>query len=80
LSYLGDSDPVLLGLREGLRELGYVEGKSLVIVPRFAHGDFTRLPQLVAELGGERLDVVVSRGPSTDYTKAIRARVPVVFV
>jgi putative ABC transport system substrate-binding protein len=46
LSYLAESDPVLLRLREGLRELGYVEGKSLVIVPRFAHGDFTRLPQL----------------------------------
>ena len=80
LSYLGDPDPILERLREGLRELGYVEGKSLVIVPRFAHGDFTRLPQLVEELAGERVDVVVTRGPSSDYTKAIRARVPVVFI
>lgn len=80
LSYLAESDPVLLSLREGLRELGYVEGKSLVIVPRFARGDFTRLPQLVTELAGERLDVVVARGPSTDYTKALGGRVPVVFL
>ena len=79
LSYIGQPDPGLETLREGLRELGYVEGKSFVIVPRFADGDFTKLPRLVDELGAERLDVLVSRGPSVDYTKPIRARVPVVF-
>jgi putative ABC transport system substrate-binding protein len=79
LSYIGQPDPGLENLREGLRELGYVEGKSFVIVPRFADGDFTRLPGLVTELTAERLDVLVSRGPSVDYTKAIRAQVPVVF-
>jgi putative ABC transport system substrate-binding protein len=80
LSYLSSPDPILDSLREGLRELGYVEGKSVVIVPRFAHGDFTRLPQLVEELARERVDVVVSRGPSSDYTKVLRSRVPVVFI
>jgi putative tryptophan/tyrosine transport system substrate-binding protein len=79
LSYIGEPDPGLEHLREGLRELAYTEGKTFVIVPRFADGDFTRLPRLVDELAGERLDVLVSRGPSVDYTKAIRARVPVVF-
>ena len=79
LSYLGQPDPALEILREGLRELGYVEGKSFVMVARFADGDFTRLPRLVDELAAERLDVLVSRGPSVDYTKAIRSRVPVVF-
>ena len=79
LSYIGQPDPGLETLPEGLRELGYVEGKSFVIVPRFADGDFTKLPRLVDELGAERLDVLVSRGPSVDYTKPIRARVPVVF-
>jgi putative tryptophan/tyrosine transport system substrate-binding protein len=79
LSYIGQQDPGLDSLRDGLRELGYVEGKTFVIVSRFADGDFTRLPRLVDELGAERLDVLVSRGPSVDYTKAIRSRVPVVF-
>ena len=79
LSYLGQSDPGVAILRDGLKELGYVEGRSYVLVTRFADGDFTRLPKLVEELGAERLDVLVSRGPSVDYTKAIRARVPVVF-
>jgi len=79
LSYLAPPDPALEILREGLLELGYVEGKSFTIVPRFANGDFTRLPRLVEELAGERLDVLVSRGPSVDYAKAARTRLPVVF-
>jgi len=45
LSYLAPPDPGVETLREGLRELGYVEGKSFVVVPRFADGDFTRLPR-----------------------------------
>jgi putative ABC transport system substrate-binding protein len=79
LSYIGQPDPGLENLRDGLRELGYAEGRSFVIIPRFADGDFTRLPRLVDELAGERLDVLVSRGPSVDYTRAVRVRVPVVF-
>lgn len=79
LSYVGQPDPALEHLRTGLRELGHVEGKSFVIVPRYADGDFTRLPRLVEELATERLDVLVSRGPSVDYARAITSRVPVVF-
>jgi putative ABC transport system substrate-binding protein len=79
LSYIGQPDPGLEILREGLLELGYVDGKSYVIVARFADGDFTRLPRLVDELASERLDVLVSRGPSVDYAKTLRFRVPVVF-
>jgi putative tryptophan/tyrosine transport system substrate-binding protein len=79
LSYIGNPDIGLDSLREGLGEIGYTEGRSFVIVPRFANGDFTRLPRLVDELGVERLDVVVARGPSTDYLKPLRSRVPVVF-
>jgi putative ABC transport system substrate-binding protein len=79
LSYLSPPDPGLESLRSGLRDAGYVEGTSVVLVPRFAEGDFTRLPRLVEELGGERLDVLVARGPTTEYTKTIRSRVPVVF-
>ena len=62
-----------------MSELGYVEGKSYGIVARFADGDFTRLPALVDELAAERVDVIVSRGPSVDFTKSIPSRIPVVF-
>jgi len=79
LSYLADPDPGLALLREGMREQGYVEGKEYVITARFANGDFTQLPRLVDELAAERVDVIVSRGPSVDFTKSIRSRIPVVF-
>jgi len=79
LSYLSDPDPGLALLREGMRELGYVEGKSYVIAARYANGDFTQLPKLVEELAADGVDVIVSRGPSVDFTKSIRSRIPVVF-
>ena len=80
LAYLSQPDPAMEHMRAGLVELGYVDGKSFVIVPRFADGDFTRLPKLVDELAGERLDVLVTRGPSANYTKVLGNRLPVVFI
>ena len=80
LSYLPAPDPALALLREGLRNLGHVEGQSYLMSARYANNDFTRLPALVDELVAERIDVLVSRGPSVDFTKPVRDRVPVVFV
>ena len=80
LSYLPSPDPALGMLNEGLRALGHVEGKTYVPIARYAANDFTRLPALVDELLAERIDVLVSRGPSVDFTKRVRDRVPVVFV
>jgi putative ABC transport system substrate-binding protein len=80
LSYLPSPDPALALLQEGLRSLGHLEGKSYVMSARFANNDFTRLPALVDELVAERIDVLVSRGPSVDFTRRVRDRVPVVFV
>ena len=48
------------GLPRGLRELGYVEGKNLVIEWRFTDGIAERLPELAAELVRLKLDVIVS--------------------
>ena len=79
LSYLPEPDPALGLMREGLRELGHVEGRSYVVTARHAGNDFTRLPRLVEELVAERIDVLVTRGGSADYAKEVRSRVPVVF-
>lgn len=46
--------------RQGLRELGYVEGKSIVIEYRFADGEFHRLPALAMELVQLKVDVIVA--------------------
>jgi len=49
-------------LRAGLRDLGYVEGKNLVIEYRWAEGNFELLPQLAAELVRLKVDVIVTHG------------------
>jgi putative ABC transport system substrate-binding protein len=49
------------GLRAGLRELGYVEGKNLAIEFRWAEGRYDRLPELAAELVRLKVDVLVTQ-------------------
>jgi ABC-type uncharacterized transport system substrate-binding protein len=50
--------------RQGLRELGYVEGKNIVIESRYAEGKLDRLSELAAELVRLKLEVIVSGGPA----------------
>jgi putative ABC transport system substrate-binding protein len=48
------------GFRQGMRELGYVEGKNFIIEWRFADGKYERLPSLAAELVRRNVDVIVA--------------------
>jgi putative ABC transport system substrate-binding protein len=54
--------PWLRSLREGLNELGYVEGRNLLIEYRWAEGDFDRLPALAAELVRLPVDLILADG------------------
>ena len=57
--------PLVEAFRQGLRDLGYVEGQNLVIEYRYAEGHDERLPALAAELVQLQVEVLVAPGPST---------------
>ena len=68
------------GLRDGLRELGYVEGKNIVIEYRWAEGKYERLPGMAAELVQLKVDVIVAA--STNAIQAAQqatATIPIVM-
>jgi putative ABC transport system substrate-binding protein len=66
--------------QQGLRELGYVEGKNIVIEWRYAEGKLDRLPALAAELVGLKVDVIVSAGASvTRAAKKATSSIPIVM-
>ena len=67
-------------LRQGLRELGYVEGKNIVIEWRSAEGKRDRLPAIAAELVRLKVDVIVTAGPgSTRAAKEASSTIPIVM-
>jgi putative tryptophan/tyrosine transport system substrate-binding protein len=66
--------------RQGLRELGYLEGKNLVIEQRWAEGKLDRLPALAAELVRLKVDIIVSAGPTvTRVAKEATVTIPIVM-
>jgi len=65
---------------QGLRELGYVEGKNIVIEWRSAEGKLDRAPALAAELVRLKLDVIVTGGPqSTRAAKEATITIPIIM-
>jgi putative ABC transport system substrate-binding protein len=67
-------------LAEGLRDLGYVEGRNLVFEERFANGKQERLPGLAAELVRLNVDVIVTgSNPVIAAVKHATTRIPVVM-
>src|SRR5262245_3121742 len=72
--------PRLTGLRRGLSQTGYVEGRNLVIEYRWAGSQAERLPALAADLVRLRVAVIVAAGPpSTFAAKAATTSIPIVF-
>ena len=76
------SDANLSGFRQGLRELGYAEGKNIVIEARTAEGKYERLPELAAELVRLQVDVILVSGGTEPVVAAKSATrtIPIVFV
>jgi len=76
----GPSHPAFDAFRQGLKELGYVEGKNVLFEIRFAEGHAERLPELVADLLGQKVDLLVVGATVSALTaKKATTTTPIVF-
>ena len=79
-TYSSTNSARIEGFRQGLRELGYVEGKNIVIEYRWAEGKSERLPDLAAELVRLKVDIIVTAGPAaTRAAKEATSTIPIVM-
>src|SRR5437870_9933622 len=85
VGFLGTASPSSVSdrveaFRQGLRELGYVEGKSILIEYRWAEGKLDRMPDLAAELVRLKVDVIMTPGPAaTRPAKEATSTIPIVM-
>ena len=85
IGYLTGSSPSARSARieafgQGLRELGYVEGKNIVIEYRYAEGKLDRMPELAADLVRLNVEVIVTGGPLvTRAAKEATTTIPIVM-
>jgi putative tryptophan/tyrosine transport system substrate-binding protein len=86
VGFLGNSTAALEAnltgpFREGLRDLGYVEGKNIVIEWRWAEGKYERFPSLIAELIASKVDLIVTAGtPASLAVKKATMSIPLVMI
>ena len=77
----GATDPNLDAFRQGLRELGHIEGRNLIIEYRTAEGNAERLPELAVELVRLKPDLIfASGGDVAPFAKRATATIPIVVV
>ena len=84
IGYLSPGDPVSRAyrteaFRQGLKELGYIEGKNIIIEYRFAEARADRLPELAQELVRVEVDIIFAQGgPATEAAKNATQMIPIV--
>ena len=68
--------------KNGLSQVGFIDGQNVTIDYRWAYGDYSRLPALAAELVGLRISVIAATGGSRSAlaAKAATATIPIVFL
>ena len=86
IGFLSSSSPanrasLIAAFRQGVRESGYVDGKSVAIEYRWAEDQYDRLPDLAADLVRRQVAVIAaSDSPSTVAAKAATTTIPIVFM
>jgi putative ABC transport system substrate-binding protein len=77
----GPYEPYVAGFRQGLTELGYVEGRNLTLDYRWAEGHFERLPSLATALVRRGVSVIVAAGGNVSVlaARAATSTIPIVF-
>jgi putative tryptophan/tyrosine transport system substrate-binding protein len=72
--------PSLEAFRQGLRDLGYVEGRDFALIRRYAKGELDRLPGLATELVKLKMDVIVTSGTSAAWAaKEASTTIPIIM-
>ena len=72
--------PFLEAFQQGLRELGYVDGRTIALEYRWANGELDQLPRLAAELAGMNLNVIFAPvTPVAVAAKGATNAIPIVF-
>jgi len=75
-----DTDPNLPSFRAGLRDLGYIEGKNIVLEYRYAEGKPSRLPDLARDLASAKPDAIFALGGDVaPYTRTATNTIPIVM-
>ena len=85
INTLNSTDEIVSDLvaafRQGLKEIGFVEGQNVSVEYRWAQGQYERLPELAADLVRRKVDVIAATGgePSPQVAKAATQIIPIVF-
>ena len=86
IGFLGNSTAALEAnlvgpFRKGLRDLGYVEGKNILIEYRWAEGKYERFPALIGELIAQKVNIIVTAGtPASLAVKKAAPSIPLVMI
>jgi putative tryptophan/tyrosine transport system substrate-binding protein len=71
---------LVAAFKQGLRELGFVEGQNVDIEFRYANGQYDKMAGLTAELVNRRVNVIAAGYPSGRFAKAATSTIPIVFI
>jgi putative ABC transport system substrate-binding protein len=72
--------PYLAAMRQGFADLGYVEGRNLVIEYRFGNDRLERIPELTTELVRLPVDLIVAQGAAVSEISKLAVSIPIVFI